>query len=111
MTRHYSGMGLISSDRFFVKRRFSDVKLLRFDRRLLETSEKLLTAVSGRLGGADDCAERGSWLRAGDMAPYRPDIEPLGVLRELLGNNPNCACGDRAEPPAGEAADAPDTEE
>jgi hypothetical protein len=50
----------MSSDRFFVKRRLSDVKLLRFDSRLLETSEKLLTAVSGRLGGADDCAERGS---------------------------------------------------
>jgi hypothetical protein len=53
-------MELIVSDRFFVNRRFSEVKLLRFDNRLLETSGRLLTAVSGRLGGADDCAERGS---------------------------------------------------
>lgn len=47
------------SDRFFVNRRFSDVKLLRLDNRLSDASEKLLTAVSGRLEGADDCAERG----------------------------------------------------
>jgi hypothetical protein len=44
------------------------------------------------------------------MAPYRPDTEPLGVLRVLLGNNPNCACGERAGAPVGEATDAPDTE-
>lgn len=42
------------SDLFLVNRRFNDVKLLRFDNRLLEASEKLLIAVSGRLGGADD---------------------------------------------------------
>lgn len=99
------------SDRFFVNRRFSDVKLLRLDKRLSDASEKLLIAVSGRLDGADDCAERGPWLSGGDMAPYRPEIDPFGVLRVLLGNNPNCACGERANPPVGDAADAPDTEE
>jgi|TARA_R110002003_G_scaffold68_13_gene6160 hypothetical protein len=47
----------MSLERFFVKRRLSDVKLLRFDSRLLDVSEKLLTAVSGRLDGAEDFAE------------------------------------------------------
>jgi hypothetical protein len=85
--QHYSGIGLMWSGRFFVNSRFSDVKLLRFDKRRLEldASEKLLTAVSGRLGGAD----RSGGLSAGDMALYRPEMDPLGVLRALLGNNPN----------------------
>jgi hypothetical protein len=52
--RPHSGIELMPSDRFLVNRRFSDVKLLRFDNRLLDISEKLLTAVSGRLGGAED---------------------------------------------------------
>lgn len=97
------------SVRFLVNKRLSDVKLLRFDNRLLDTSDRPLTAVSGRLEGAEDCAERGSALRAGDMAPYRPEIEPLGVVRALLGNKPNCAWGERVELP-GEAIDTPDTE-
>jgi hypothetical protein len=109
-TRHHSGIELMPSDRFLVNRRLRDVKLLRFDNRLLEASEKLLMAVSGRLDGAEDCADRGSILKGGDMAPYRPEIEPLGVLRALLGNNPNCACGERVDPP-GEATDTPETEE
>ena len=106
------------SARFFVNRRLSDVKLLRFDNRLLEASEKLLAAVSGRLGGAEDFADRSGGLRAGDMAPNRPEIEPLGVLRALLGNSPNCTCGwddiedaERDGIPVGEATDAPDTDE
>jgi len=103
------------SGRFFVKSRLSDVKLLRFDNRLLEASEKLLIAVSGRLGGAEDLAERRGGLRAGDMAPNRPEIDPLGVLRALLGNNPNWAwgCDDMADADRdGKAVgEAPDTEE
>jgi hypothetical protein len=79
----------MSPERFFVNRRFNEVKLLRFDNRLLEASENVLTAVSGRLDDAADGAELGTGLIAGDMAPYRPDIDPLGVLRALLGNNPN----------------------
>jgi hypothetical protein len=109
--RHHSGIELISPDRFLVNRRFSDVKLLRLDNRLLEASEKLLMAVSGRLEAAEDSAERGSWLKGGDMAPYRPEIDPLGVLRVLLGKSPNCAVGERVSPLVGEATDAPDTEE
>lgn len=101
--------------RFLVNRRRSDVKLLRFDKRLLDTSEKLLIAVSGRLGGADDFADRSGGLRVGDMAPYRPDIEPLGVVRALLGNNPNWACGCDdmvdAERDGRAVGEAPDTEE
>jgi hypothetical protein len=45
------------------------------------------------------------------MVPYLPEIDPLGVLRVLLGNKPNCACGERASAPVGEAAEAPETEE
>jgi hypothetical protein len=82
-------MGLMSPERFFVNRRFSEVKLLRFDSRLLEASENVLTAVSGRLGGTVNGAELATGLMAGDTAPYRPDIDPLGVLRALLGNSPN----------------------
>jgi hypothetical protein len=74
--RHHSGIGLMSPDRFFVNRRFNEVKLL-------------LTAVSGRLDDAADGTELETGLIAGGMAPYRPDIDPLGVLRALLGNNPN----------------------
>jgi hypothetical protein len=55
--RHHSGIEFISPERFFVNRRFSDVKLLRFDSRLLEASENVLMAVSGRLDGAEDCAD------------------------------------------------------
>jgi hypothetical protein len=79
----------MSPDRFFVNRRFNEVKLLRFDNRLLEASENVLTAVSGRLDDAADGTELETGLIAGGMAPYRPDIDPLGVLRALLGNNPN----------------------
>jgi hypothetical protein len=111
LTQHHSGMGLMSPERFFVNRRFSEVKLLRFDSRLLEASENVLTAVSGRLGGAAIGAELGTGLSVGDMAPYRPEIDPLGVLRALLGNNPNWACGERDGIATGEATEAPDTEE
>lgn len=108
---------MLSAVRFFVNRRRSDVKLLRFDNRLLDAdaSEKLLTAVSGRLGDADDFAERSGGLRTGDIAPYRPDIEPLGVVRALLGNNPNWAWGwddmADAERDGTAVGDAPYTEE
>jgi hypothetical protein len=67
--QHHSGMELMSSERFLVNNRFSDVKLLRFDNRLLEASEKVLMAVSGRLGAAEDCVEPWSGPKAGDMAP------------------------------------------
>jgi hypothetical protein len=102
--------------RFLVNRRLSDVKLLRFDKRLLDISEKLLTAVSGRLGGADDFADRSGGLRVGDMVLYRPEIEPLGVVRALLGNNPNWwawGCDDMADAERDGRAvgEAPDTEE
>lgn len=103
------------SERFFVNSRLSDVKLLRFDSRLVETSEKLLAAVSGRLDGADDLADRSGGLRAGDMAPCRPEMEPLGVLRVLLGNNPNWTWGGDdmadAERDGRAVGEAPDTDE
>jgi hypothetical protein len=89
--RHHSGIELTSGRFFVVKKRLSDVKLLRFDKRLFDASETSLNAVSGRLAGAEDLADRSGGLDTGDMAPNRPEMEPLGVLRVLLGNSPNCA--------------------
>lgn len=51
------------------------------------------------------------------MAPRRPEIDPLGVLRFLLGNKPNWAvCEDMADAErevviVGDMADAPETDE
>jgi hypothetical protein len=52
------------------------------------------------------------------MAPWRPDMECMGVLGVLLGNSPNWARGyedcedaERDCKTVGDANDAPDTEE
>lgn len=114
---YYSAMVSISPDLFFVKKRFSDVKLRRFESRFVDASDKLLILVGGRVELADsgDCSV---CPEAGDMAPSLPDIEPFGVLRFLLGKRPNCAlCRDDMDEPergdasVGDMTDAPDTEE
>lgn len=117
--RNYSVMVGISPGFFLEKKRLSVVKLLRLDKRfLLELSEKLLMAVGGRLGVSGGLLKRVVWLKAGDCAPWRPDIEPLGVAMVFLaGNKPNCAVrddmddSDRGIGAVGDRGEAPDTEE
>ena len=102
---------------FFEKRRLSDEKLPRLERRLVVASAKPLNDDGARGGTSVATKDRDIWLGAGDMAPSRPDIEPFGVLRFLLGNNPNWALGEdmtdteRDDAPVGDMADAPDTDE
>jgi hypothetical protein len=110
-------MVFMSPDFFLVNSRLRDVKLLRFDRRLLEASEKVDMEVGGRLssvtfGACSACP------KAGEVAPSRLDMEPFGVLRFLLGNKPNWAVcrddmedADRGDATDGDIPDVPDTEE
>jgi hypothetical protein len=115
---YHSAMGPISPDFFLVNSRLRDEKLLRFDSRLVDASEKVDREVGGRLSisaGLGCCSERSN---AGELAPSRLDIEPFGVLRFLLGNRPNCAVcredmedTERGDGKPGVMADAPDTEE
>lgn len=103
---------------FLVNNRLRDEKLLRFDSRLVEVSEKVDKEVGERLGtsaGLGCCSERSN---AGEVAPSRLDIEPFGVLRFLLGKRPNWAVcredmedTERGDAKPGDMADAPDTEE
>jgi hypothetical protein len=112
-------MVLMLPDFFLVNSRLRDVKLLRFDSRLLEASEKVDMEVGGRLGIS---ATFGAWSdcpQAGELAPRRLLMEPFGVLRFLLGNNPNwwAVCRDdmedaeRGDATDGGIPDVPDTEE
>jgi hypothetical protein len=115
---YHSAMGPISPDFFLVNNRLRDVKLLRFDSRLVEASEKVDKEVGGRFGistGLGCCSGRSN---AGELAPSRLDIEPFGVLRFLLGKRPNWAVcredvedTERGDAKPGNMADAPDTEE
>ena len=111
-------MVFMSPDFFLVNRRFRDVKLLRFDRRLLEASEKVDMEVGGRLGISMGFGACSDCPKAGEVAPRRLDMEPFGVLRFLLGNRPNWAvCRDdvedteRGDATDGDIPDVPDTEE
>ena len=114
-------MELISPGRFLVKRRLSEVKLLLFDNFFVVVLEVLLTAVPGRLVGKEDFADLGGWLapgETGERGPYRPEMEPLGVPRALLGKRAKCACGGEVADAAvlgaigvGEAIDAPQMDE
>lgn len=117
-SRNYSAIEAISPDFFFVKKRFSDEKLLRLDSRLPdEASEKVLIDVGGRLGMSTGLLNCDVWLKTGDCALWRADIEPLGVLRFLVGNNPNCAVREDMDDPdrgvamVGDMPEAPDTDE
>lgn len=108
----------ISPDFFFVKKRFKEEKLLRLDSLLLEpASEKVLIDVGGRLGMSAGLLNSDAWFNTGDWAPWRPDKEPFGVLRFLLGNSPNCAVRedmdetDRGVVRVGDMPEAPDTDE
>jgi hypothetical protein len=82
-------MVFMSPDFFLVNSRLRDEKLLRFDRRLLEASEKVDMEVGGRLGISVAFGACSGCPKAGEVAPRRLDIEPFGVLRFLLGNKPN----------------------
>lgn len=101
---YHSAIGAISPDFFLVKKRFNDEKLLRLDNRLLETSEKVLIDVGGRLDNSAVFGGREDWPIVGDTALRRPEIDPLGVLKFRLGNNPNCAlCEDMEDAERGDA--------
>ena len=110
-------MGFMS-DFFLVNSRLSDEKLLRFDSRLLEASEKVDIEVGGRLKISVGFGACSSCPKAGEVAPRRLDMEPFGVLRFLLGNKPNWAvCRDdmedteRGDATVGDIPDVPETEE
>lgn len=119
--KDYSAMVSISPDLFFVKKRFRDEKLRRFESRLADASERLLMLVGGRVE-VGESVERSVCAEEGDMASslpdMEPDMEPFGVLKFLLGNKPNCALcrddmdePDRGDASEGDMADAPEMEE